>query len=95
MTKTILNRCRLIAPELLDADGQFEVLAVQVGLRPSRKDGPRVEVEMFDEHGKGGVKESPKFVVHNYGHHSARFEGSVGAPNAAVSLVLQCIKDGS
>lgn len=69
MTTLILDRCRPIAPELLDADGKFEVLSVQVGLRPSRHGGPRMEVEMLDEEEIGS--KAPIFVCHNYGHHSA------------------------
>ena len=52
----------MLAPELLDRDGHFEVLSDQVGLRPSRKDGPRVEIDVL----VGGVA-----VVHSYGHSGA------------------------
>lgn len=67
MTQSILDRCRPIAPELLNVNGDFEVLSVQVGLRPSRKGGPKVEIETVDVAGKG----APKFICHNYGHHGA------------------------
>lgn len=79
ITRTILDRCRPLAPELLDQNGDFEVLEVRVGLRPSRKQGPRVEVEAL---------ERGRYVVHNYGHHSAGFEGSVGAAEEATVLLL-------
>ena len=67
-TQTILDRCRSIAPDLLDEQGDFEVLRVEVGLRPSRHLGPRVEIENLHRGGPGGVQFP--FVCHNYGHHS-------------------------
>ena len=70
MTRLILDRCRVIAPELLDQDGEFEVVGMQVGLRPSRVGGPRMEVEWLGGvGGEGGAEE--RFVCHCYGHHSA------------------------
>ncbi|KKY16047.1 putative d-amino acid [Phaeomoniella chlamydospora] len=78
ITETILERCKLLAPELLNEKGNFDIVAVRVGLRPSRKGGPRVEVEEL---------ENGKFAVHNYGHHSAGFEGSVGAAEAVAKLI--------
>ncbi|KAI9824498.1 MAG: hypothetical protein M1819_000853 [Sarea resinae] len=63
-TKSILARCRDLAPELLTKQGEretgFEVLGVQVGLRPSRVGGARVELERL-------VEKKAK-VVHCYGH---------------------------
>ncbi|KKY23325.1 putative d-amino-acid oxidase [Diplodia seriata] len=45
-TRGILERCKALAPELLTAkEGGFELLAVNVGFRPGRIGGPRVEVE--------------------------------------------------
>ena len=61
-TTSILERCRALAPELLNPNGDFEVLSVQCGLRPSRKGGPRVELEIV---GRSFV------VVHSYGHAGA------------------------
>ncbi|KAH0565199.1 hypothetical protein GP486_001415, partial [Trichoglossum hirsutum] len=52
MTQTILQRCRPIAPELLNTDGEFEILSVQVGRRPSRKGGARVELEWLETGGR-------------------------------------------
>jgi D-amino-acid oxidase len=63
ITHWILERCRTIAPELLNKDGEFDVLSTQVGLRPSREGGPRIELEWLDI--TGGGKE---LVCHNYGH---------------------------
>lgn len=60
-TKAILEKARLLAPELVNANGEFDVVSEQVGLRPSRKRGPRVESEEVDG----------KRVVHSYGHSGA------------------------
>jgi len=62
MTGRLLRRGRELAPELLGANGEFEVLSVGVGLRPARRGGPRVEGEVLG----GG-----EFVVHEYGHAGA------------------------
>ena len=60
--KRILEHGRALAPELLNEDGEFDVLKVQVGLRPSRKNGPRVELEAL---------RNGKIVIHEYGHSGA------------------------
>ncbi|GKU07817.1 unnamed protein product [Fusarium langsethiae] len=61
LTQQILNRCSPIAPELLNSNGEFEVLQVRVGLRPARHGGPRMELERYQD----------KFIYHAYGHNSA------------------------
>lgn len=63
-TRLILERAKILAPELLDPrTGKFDVVSEQVGFRPSRKGGPRVEVENV-----GG-----RVVVHSYGHSGAGY----------------------
>ena len=62
ITNAILEGCKSLTPELLTKDGSFEVLSVQCGLRPARKNGPRVEVEIVD----GTYR-----IVHSYGHAGA------------------------
>lgn len=66
-----LRECKELASELLMENGEFEVLDVQVGLRPARSGGPRVEAEVLD---------SGKFVIHENGHGGAGsvFYQSVG-----------------
>ncbi|KAI9702575.1 MAG: hypothetical protein M1836_001055 [Candelina mexicana] len=60
LAKQILTSCKELAPELVDEkNGEFEVLGHQVGFRPSRRGGLRVEGEELDGGGK---------VVHCYGH---------------------------
>lgn len=63
-TKSIVKKSKPLAPELLNEDGDFEVLSVQCGLRPSREGGPRVESELVD-----GIFA----VVHSYGHAGAGY----------------------
>ncbi|KAI9760978.1 MAG: hypothetical protein M4579_001354 [Chaenotheca gracillima] len=64
-SKVIMERCKVLAPELLNGKGEFEVLSSQVGFRPSREGGPRVELEEV-------IVENQKIpVVHSYGHAGA------------------------
>jgi len=86
ITHWILDRCRVIAPELLNHKGEFDVLSTQVGLRPSREGGPRTELEWLDI--LGGEK---KLVCHNYGHSHSGFESSAGSAREAVKLVLNAL----
>lgn len=50
-------------PELLDEKKGFTVISQQVGLRPSRTGGVRVETEKVNAEGLEVVD-----VVHSYGH---------------------------
>jgi glycine/D-amino acid oxidase-like deaminating enzyme len=76
-TEEILRRAKEWAPELLNEKGEFEVLSQQVGLRPGRKGGARVEIE-----------EVGKFVVcHAYGHAGAGYQNSIGSANKVVGLL--------
>ena len=61
-TQSILEACKFLAPQLLNDKGEFEVISMQCGLRPSRKGGPRLESEIVDQ-------TFP--VVHAYGHAGA------------------------
>ena len=64
LSKEIIERCKVLAPELL-VDGEFEVISEQVGRRPSRKGGPRIEVEWKEVEGRR------RFICHHYGHSGA------------------------
>lgn len=77
-TERILQDARVLAPELLDSKGGFEVVSVQCGLRPGREGGPRVEREVL----KGGRR-----VVHAYGHAGAGYQNSVGCARLVGQLV--------
>ncbi|KAA8908863.1 FAD dependent oxidoreductase [Sphaerosporella brunnea] len=61
LTKMILERCKRLAPELL-VDGKFDVVRPQIGRRPARKGGIRIEIERLDVGGKDLI------VCHHYGH---------------------------
>jgi D-amino-acid oxidase len=63
ITHWIFEKCRSIAPELLNKEGEFNVLSVQIGRRPSREAGPRLELEWLEV-----ASGERKFVCHNYGH---------------------------
>jgi len=82
VAREILEGCRGLAPELLtDEEGCFEVLSTQVGLRPGRKGGPRMECEVLD-----GWR-----VVHAYGHAGAGYQNSVGVARRVVGMVSQVL----
>ena len=75
-TEEILQRAKEWAPELLNKNGEFEVLSVQVGLRPARRGGVRVEI----------VNVEGYIVCHAYGHAGAGYQNSVGSANKVVRL---------
>lgn len=76
-TEEILRQAKEWAPELLNEKGEFEVLSVQVGLRPARKGAARVEIEVLD----GAV------VCYAYGHAGAGYQNSVGSASKVVRLL--------
>ncbi|KAF3014063.1 hypothetical protein E8E14_012202 [Neopestalotiopsis sp. 37M] len=82
LTRTILERCKSIAPELLNSDGEFDVLQIRIGLRPARHGGPRMELERYQN----------KFICHAYGHYSAGYEGSFGIAREVSDLVRDHLK---
>jgi D-amino-acid oxidase len=86
LSERILERVRRwgLAEELMKRDGGFEVLSTQVGFRPGRKGGPRVEVEMRD--GEEGKIEGV-WVVHAYGHAGGGYQASVGSAEKVVRLL--------
>ncbi|KAF1816807.1 FAD dependent oxidoreductase [Eremomyces bilateralis CBS 781.70] len=82
-TKEILRRAKRWAPELLNKDGEFDVLSVQVGLRPGRKGGPRVELEEIDG----------RLVCHAYGHGAAGYQLSIGSAKKVVRLLSERLEE--
>jgi D-amino-acid oxidase len=83
ISKGIIQRCKKLLGG--ETEAQFEILAEQVGLRPGRKGGPRVELETVIEDGKRWD------VVHNYGHAGGGFQGSIGSARKALELVKQAL----
>lgn len=74
LSEEIQRRCKPLAPELL-VNGEFDIISEQVGLRPSRVGGPRVEIERVPE--DGGVR---KFICHHYGHSGAGYTAIPQSP---------------
>jgi D-amino-acid oxidase len=82
LSQRIMERIKKwgLAEELRTKDGDFEVVSSQVGLRPGRKGGPRVEVE-------GNAKVDGVWLVHSYGHAGAGYEYSAGCSEKVAKLV--------
>lgn len=66
-------------------DGGFEVVSYQVGWRPGRKGGPRVELE-----GNDGGKVEGIWLVHTYGHAGGGYQASVGSAERVVEILWAC-----
>lgn len=76
-TEKMLENAKHWAPELLNSKGEIDVVSSQVGLRPGREGGARVELEVLE----GFV------VCHAYGHAGAGYQNSVGSARKVVRLV--------
>jgi D-amino-acid oxidase len=85
-TQEILEGAKEWAPELLNEKGEFEILSVQVGLRPGRKGGARVELEELRQPADVGER---YVVCHAYGHAGAGYQNSVGSAQQVVSLFVK------
>ncbi|KAF2450689.1 nucleotide-binding domain-containing protein [Karstenula rhodostoma CBS 690.94] len=83
LAQTIMERCCALCPELGKPE-DLQVISHNVGLRPSRKGGPRIEVERW----AGGTP-----VVHNYGHAGAGYQSSWGTANRVVELVGKALEE--
>lgn len=76
----IQQRVLELVPELIQGDNprHLEIIQQNVGFRPTRDGGIRVEYEEIPSVGK---------VVHNYGHGGAGYQASYGTATAATDLV--------
>lgn len=90
--KAIWEQCTEIVPALKTAS--TKVVSHNVGLRPAREGGPRIELEwvqlplkreFMHGHGQGAERECP--VVHCYGFGGTGYQGSWGAAEEAVDLI--------
>lgn len=91
----ILDRCAELAPAIKDKD--TKILKHNVGLRPARKGGPRVEAEWLGipcetewitaKQGAAASATGKVLVVHAYGFGSAGYQMSWGAAEEVGSLV--------
>jgi glycine/D-amino acid oxidase-like deaminating enzyme len=97
-TKDILRRALAICPELAPPAVRSKrspevsdlvplIVEEGCGLRPMRKGGPRIELEMM-ESPRGKVVP----VVHNYGHGARGFISSIGSAILALQLMEQGIR---
>ncbi|KAF2681069.1 D-amino-acid oxidase-like protein [Lentithecium fluviatile CBS 122367] len=85
LSKDIIRRCCELCPELGEPKN-LQVISHNVGLRPSRKGGPRIELEKWSN----GVP-----VVHNYGHAGAGFQSSWGTAARTLELVQKVLEPSS
>ncbi|EST08209.1 FAD dependent oxidoreductase [Kalmanozyma brasiliensis GHG001] len=80
LAETILKECAKLVPEIVPEGKtwrEIDVVSHNVGLRPAREGGARVEVEE-----KGGVT-----VVHSYGIGPAGYQASFGIAKEVADLV--------
>ena len=91
MAIRIMKRAVALCPKLVPEGKGIEALSIirhGVGLRPMRKDGPRVELEMYQ------AKDGRKLpVVHNYGHGGYGYQTSYGCSQMVEELVKQALQD--
>ncbi|KAF1998616.1 D-amino-acid oxidase-like protein [Amniculicola lignicola CBS 123094] len=86
LAKEIMERCCKLCPALGRPE-DLQIVSHNVGLRPSRKEGTRVEREKKSEW--GGVS-----VVHCYGHSGAGYQSSWGSAERVVELVGKALEAG-
>ena len=81
----IMKRCVELCPQLTGGKGieHLDVIRHNVGLRPLRLDGARIEKEKIRDH----------WVVHNYGHGGFGYQSSYGCAQDAVELVEKALQE--
>ncbi|KAF2638516.1 nucleotide-binding domain-containing protein [Massarina eburnea CBS 473.64] len=77
---SILERCGVMMKGWADDEAEIEVVRAQVGLRPGRRGGARVERE---------VKSVELKVVHQYGHAGSGYQNALGSSKKALRLVKE------
>ncbi|KAL0077488.1 hypothetical protein J3Q64DRAFT_1767933 [Phycomyces blakesleeanus] len=84
LTKTILKNCCNLYPDITHGKGPeaFDIVSVNVGFRPGRKGGIRIEKE--SRYLPNGKKYT---VCHNYGHSSHGYQSSWGSSALVVKLL--------
>lgn len=83
----IMKRSVELCPALTNGKGieGLDIVRHNVGLRPLREGGTRIESDIID-----GIH-----VVHNYGHGGFGYQASYGCSKAVVHLVEGTLKTGS
>jgi len=99
----IFARCAALEPSLLEKD-KVRVLSHNVGLRPAREGGPRVEAEWMKLPLKGAlvprtndaiVQPRKVMVLHAYGFGPAGYQESWGAAEEVVNLLKLKLNNGA
>ncbi|KAJ9114537.1 hypothetical protein QFC20_001411 [Naganishia adeliensis] len=104
--REILQECYRLCPDLAGPDGKswqdIEVISHNVGLRPGRADGPRVELETRKMdggnkllHPRGGVrwgKDASVGVIHAYGVGGAGYQSSWGIAEKVATMSQQYLQ---
>lgn len=85
LTQRLVNRAKKYAPEMFDPGfknnpTEIDIIRVNVGLRPFRDGGVRVESD--SDNG---------WLIHNYGAGGGGYQGSHGFSSTVVSLVKQAL----
>lgn len=99
IARTIFDLCSELAPSLRNSD-QTKILAHNVGLRPAREGGPRVEAEIvqFPLRGENDVlvpwnttslEEGKMRVVHAYGFGGAGYQTSWGVAEDVMAIIKE------
>jgi D-amino-acid oxidase len=91
LAERIMRRAIQICPHLVPKGSGIEALQVvrhQVGLRPGREGGPRVEAETITDDELGKLH-----VVHSYGAAGFGYQCSYGMANLVVDLVKRSIEE--
>jgi hypothetical protein len=86
LAKRIMERSIMVCPDLVPPGAGTEALRVirhQVGLRPFRLGGPRIEADNIDD--ESGLPDLR--VVHCYGAGGFGYQASYGMANKVVRLV--------
>ncbi|KAI8067456.1 hypothetical protein BC940DRAFT_300784 [Gongronella butleri] len=86
LTKSILKACCDLHPFLAHGKGpdNLKILSVNVGFRPGRKDGIRIEKEI-----KQRANGQKVVVCHNYGHSSHGYQSSWGSSQRVWKVISQ------
>lgn len=78
-SQAIMERAKVLYPDLM-VGGKFNVVGVNVGFRPARTGGSRVQTEYTTHKGR------PVCIVHSYGLGGMGYETSVGVALHALKL---------
>ncbi|KAF2204272.1 nucleotide-binding domain-containing protein [Delitschia confertaspora ATCC 74209] len=93
VSEGIIERCREAYPQGLGEGKTIEVLNAQVGLRPGREGGPRVEIETIEQvKFERGKEQEVVSVVHQYGHAGAGYQNSIGSAGKVLGLIRSILE---